>query len=78
MLKFYFSSVLIWFIIIYASAKLTNPLIKKNGWLDSNIKKSKAKGIFGCLLIAIVPIFRLIVTITFFILAFNKKETLIK
>lgn len=74
MLKFYFSSIIIWFVIIYASAKLTNPLIKENGWVDSNIKKNKAKGIFRCLLIATIPIFRLIVTITFFILAVNKKE----
>ena len=74
MLKFYFSSVIIWFIIIYASIKLTSPLIKENGWVDSNIKKNKAKGIFGCLLIAVIPVFRLIVIIALFILAVNKKE----
>ena len=76
MLKFYLSTIIIWYIIIYATCKLTSPIIKKNGWdklyANTNENKSKIKGLFGCLLISAIPIFRLVVVIGLFILAFNK------
>ena len=57
---------------------MTAPLIKKNGWnklyLHTNENKSRIKGLFGCLLISAIPIFRLIVVVELFILAFNKNE----
>ena len=78
MLKFYLSTIIIWYIIIYATCKLTAPLIKNNGWdklyTNTNENKSRIKRLFGCLLISAIPIFRLIVVVGLFILAFNKNE----
>ena len=78
MLKFYLSTIIIWYIIIYATCKLTLPIIKNNGWdklyVNTNENKSRAKGLLGCLLISAIPIFRLIIVIALFILAFNKNE----
>ena len=78
MLKFYLSTIIIWYIIIYATGKLTIPIINKNGWdkryPNTNENKSRIKGLLGCLLISAIPIFRLIVAIGLFILAFNKNE----
>lgn len=74
MLKFYLSTIVIWYIIIFASTKITMPLIKKNEWIEIEKKGGKIKGLFGCLLISAIPVFRLIVTISLFILSFNKKE----
>ena len=78
MLKFYLSTIIIWYIIIYATCKLTIPIIKKNEWdklyTNTNENKSRIKRLFGCLLISAIPIFRLIVVVGLFILAFNKNE----
>lgn len=74
MLNFYLTTVLIWFIIVFASAKLTAKPIKENGWTNPNIKKNLIKGMFGCLLIAAVPVVRLLAVIGMYVLAFNKKE----
>ena len=54
---------------------MTSPIIKKNGWdkLYANTNENKSK-IKGCLLISAIPIFRLVVVIGLFILAFNKNK----
>lgn len=74
MLKFYLTTVIIWYIIIFASIKITKEPIYKNGWTELDRNKKFFKGVFGCLLISTVPIIRLLVVIGLYILAFNKRE----
>lgn len=74
MLKFYLTTVIIWYIIIFASVKITKEPIYKNGWTELDTNKKFFKGVFGCLLISTVPIIRLLVVIGLYILAFNKRE----
>lgn len=69
MLKFYLTTIIIWYIILLSTIKISKQAIKNNGWC--NLGKTK---LIGPLLICAIPIFRALVIIGLFILAFNKKE----
>ena len=69
MLKFYFTTVLIWSVIICASLEITLEKIVENGWIElpSNVVSTRMK-MFGfwylfSLFIAMVPIIRIIFVI---------------
>lgn len=68
MLKIYLISVVIWMIIIYAMAAICEASIKTNGWTKD--KESKKRGVISSLFIlSAVPVFRIIVVISMFIMA---------
>lgn len=69
MLKFYLTTIIIWYIILLSTIKITKQAINKNGRCD--LSKTK---LIGPLFICTIPIFRVLVIIGLFILAFNKKE----
>lgn len=69
MLKFYLTTIIVWYIILLSTIKITKQAIKNNGCCD--LGKTK---LIGPLLICAIPIFRVLVIIGLFILAFNKKE----
>lgn len=60
MLKLYLTTVVIWMIIIYATAKLVGPTIKEKGWIksDTSTKRGKLSILFT---LAAVPFLRLLV-----------------
>lgn len=76
MLKFYLTTVVIWLIILYAVAFLSEDAIRKNGWLDDAKKpKYKFQGFLTAVAISAIPIFRLISALTILVMAYNNKET---
>lgn len=72
MLRIYLTSVLIYMIIIYAVIYMGQYKIKENGWLDG--EKKKGSGVISLLCLSAVPIFRLFVVITVFVMAAMPKE----
>ncbi len=79
MLKFYFSTVLIYAIVIYASLRVLRKSIVDNGWLEGATDAGEPGGTATKLfLLAAVPVFRLVVVIMIFVMADKKKNDLIK
>lgn len=60
MLKLYLTTIVVWMIIIYATAKLLGPAIKEKGWIkgDSSTKRESFSILFT---LAAVPIVRALV-----------------
>lgn len=74
MLDLYLSSIIVWFIILFSEGVVFNDLIHKNGWLGPQKKSNIIRILFGYILIAAVPILRLIAAIMFFVMATCTKE----
>lgn len=53
MLNFYLTTVVIWMIIIYATALLFGPKIKENGWITDDV--SASRGLFRFLAAVLIP-----------------------
>lgn len=75
MLKFYLTTVVIWMIIIYATAKMLGPAIKEKGWIksDTSTKRGKFSTLF---ILAAVPLIRLWVWIVMFVMSVYTYEQL--
>ena len=71
MLKLYASTVIIWGIVLWASARIAMPFVDKNGWLDA---PRLDDGGISPFIVALVPVFRLAVLIGIWYMAFNKKQ----
>lgn len=75
MLKVYIVSVVIWMIMIFCTGKLLTPYILKNGWCDNMKTKGKKRKPFTLtFLLAAVPIFRVLIWATFFVMAVFTEE----
>lgn len=72
MLKFYIGTVLIYALIILATANLCAQNIKDNGWLD-NTKPSSGNKLTLLFCVAIIPIVRLGTVIMMIYMFANKK-----
>lgn len=72
MLKLYASTVIIWAFVLWASDKIAMPFIDKNGWLDTPRLDDGGDDI--TFIVALVPVFRLVVLIGIWYMAFNKKQ----
>lgn len=67
MLKFYLTTVVVWMIIIYATAKIVGPVVKEKGWIKSDTSTNGGK--FSTLFtLAAVPLIRLLVWIFLFVM----------
>jgi hypothetical protein len=73
MLKFYLTTVVIWMIIIYATAKFCGSTIKEKGWIKNvpSTKKSRLPNLFT---LAAVPLLRLLVWIFLFVMCIYTRE----
>lgn len=74
MLDFYLSSIIIWFIILFSEVVVLNKQIRNNGWLDMQKKRNIIRTLFSYVLFAALPVFRLLVAISLFIMALVTKE----
>lgn len=72
MLKLYASTVIIWGIVLWASGRIVWPFVDKNGWLDTPRLDDGADDI--TFIVALVPVFRLVVLVGIWYMAFNKKQ----
>ena len=76
MLKTYFSSVLIYAVVIYASTNLLIKFVAENGWLEG-AKKPRDNGIpiiARLFLMSAVPVLRFAVVAALFYMAMKKKD----
>ena len=71
MLKLYASTVIIWGIVLLASARIAGTFAGKNGWLDTHRLDD---GGISPFILALVPVFRLVVLIGMWYMVFNKKQ----
>ena len=75
MLDFYLSSVIVWFIILFSEAAVFNNRLHKNGWLDVQKEHHNIiRILFGYVMVAAIPIFRLLMAIMIFVMAAVSKE----
>ena len=74
MLDLYFSSIIVWFVILFSEAIVLKDAIDKNGWLDPQKKRTIIRAVFGYVLIAAIPILRLFVATMLFVMATYSKE----
>lgn len=74
MLKFYLTTIIIYAIIILSTAKILSPMINQNGWLESPKYEFDMSKNLILFCISAIPLFRLIIVISFVYMAFNKKE----
>lgn len=72
MLKLYLTTVVIWMIIIYATAILVTPKVKENGWFKYDT--SEKKGFFKFCLTVLIPGVRLIVWVFLFVMCLYTPE----
>lgn len=72
MLKLYVSTVIVWGIVLWASSEIAMPLVDKNGWLDTPRFDDGGDDI--TFIVALVPVFRLVVLVGVWYMAFNKKQ----
>lgn len=70
MLKLYVSTVIIYIIVLWASCRIVKPFADKNGWLNT----PGGDNFTSPFIMALVPVFRLIVLICLWYMAFNKKQ----
>lgn len=74
MLKLYVSTVIIWTIVLWESARIAEPFVDKNGWLDTHRLDDGGDNTISPFIVALVPVFRLNVIIGMWCMAFNKKQ----
>ena len=75
MLKTYFSSVLIYAVVIYASANLLIKFVAENGWLEgAKPRDSRIPTIARLFLLSAVPVLRFAVVAAMFYMAMKKKD----
>lgn len=75
MLKFYLTTVVIWMIIIRATAQIFEPAIREKGWIKED--KSTKRGRFSILFtLAAVPIIRLFVCVIIVFMSSHTPEQL--
>ena len=74
MLKLYASTVIIWGIVLWASARIARPFIDKNDWLDTPRLDDGGDNFTSPFIVALVPVFRLYVLVNIWYMAFNKKQ----
>ena len=74
MLKLYFSTVIIYAVIILCLAKMYEDQIRGNGWFDG-IEKGKYGREASLFMLAAVPALRTFVVIFIFVMASTKKPT---
>lgn len=77
MLKFYFTTVVIWWVILYASIQLTIEKIIENGWIKvpgNTAIVNRGPWYLYCLFIAVVPIIRAAVAMSSWYMFFVKGE----
>lgn len=74
MLKLYVSTMIIWGIVLWASDRIAGPFVDKNGWLDTPRLDDGGDDIILPFIVALVPVFRLVVLIGMWYMAFNKKQ----
>lgn len=72
MLKIYFSSVLIWMVIIFGITFMFKQSIKDKGWIDESKKSKNWIVVLFC--IASIPIFRALVAAGLLFMAATTKE----
>jgi hypothetical protein len=75
MLKIYLTTVVIWMIILWATAKITAPVIKEKNWIksDTSTKRGKCSIVFT---LAAVPVIRLLVWVFLFVMCVYTHEEL--
>ena len=74
MLKLYVSTVIIYSIVLWASARIAMPFVDKNGWLDTLRLDDGGDNFTSPFIVAIVPVVRLLALIGIWYMAFNKKQ----
>ena len=75
MLDLYLSSIIVWFIILISSAIVCRKMIVEKGWIKINKKPARFKSLMFTLVIAAIPVFRLLVCgIMFFMATVSKEE----
>ena len=74
MLKLYVSTVIIYSIVLWASDRIAWPFVDKNGWLDTPRLDDGGDNFTLPFIVSLVPVFRLIVLISIWYMAFNKKQ----
>ena len=75
MLKIYLASVIIYYIVIYATVKITSKRIMENGWLDDMQEENvETLDTWLPLYVSAIPVIRLLVVIGFYVMFLNKKE----
>ena len=74
MLKLYFSTVIIYAIIILCLDKMYEDQIRRNGWFDG-IEKARFSEAASLFMLSAVPIFRTFVVLFIFVAASTKKPT---
>lgn len=74
MLKLYASTVIVWSLVLWASGKIVAPFADKNGWLDTPRLDDGGNDILLPFIVAIVPVFRLVVLVGVWYMALNKKQ----
>lgn len=74
MLKLYASTVIIWGIVLWASARIAMPFVDKNGWLDTPRLDDGGDKFTSLFIMALVPVVRLAGLIGIWYMAFNKKQ----
>lgn len=73
-MNLYKTSVLIWFCILAATWVACRNLIKENGWTKEGEDLSCIESLARLLAYSCIPVFRLLICITFFYFAGRKKE----
>ena len=74
MLKFYFATVIIYFVIFSACVKLFGKAIRENGWLGGEEKGQVSIALVNRFLVAVIPVLRLLLVVGFIVMAATKKE----
>ena len=75
MLKIYLVSIIIYYIVIYATVKITGKRIMENGWLDDMQEENvETLDAWLPLYVSAIPVIRLLVVIGFYVMFLNKKE----
>lgn len=73
MLKLYLTTVVIWMIILWATAKITAPTIKEKGWIK-NVPSTKKSGLPTLFALVAIPVLRLLVWIFLFVMCIYTRE----
>jgi hypothetical protein len=75
MLDFYLGSVIVWFIILFSEGIVFNNRVRNNGWLNMQKERHNIIQILFCyVLVAAIPIFRLLMAVMIFVMAAVSKE----
>lgn len=77
MLSMYLGSVVVFMLIIFASATICEDNARKNGWLDEPHKGKHSKTFAILFTLSAVPIFRVLFTGFIFVMAIYPKEKVI-